>query len=94
MFAIKYLTPFVSLEQKSVRKFYMCATRRSQNIFLTCVSACVSAVIIELNFASDAVHTRFPGVAAALTPNSLLESSVSMCFYPLNLFSTTSLNLF
>ena len=45
--------------------------------------ACVSAVNIELNFGSDADYVRFPVVAAALTPISLLETSVYMCFHHL-----------
>ena len=55
---------------------------------------CVSDVIIKLNFGSDADSVRFPVIPAAPTPNSLLEPSVYTCFHPLNLFSTTSLNLF
>ena len=40
--------------------------------------ACVSALNIELNFGSDADFVRFPMVAAASTPISLLEPSVYM----------------
>ena len=36
---------------------------------------CVSVVNIELNFGSDADFVRFPVLAAALTPISLLEPS-------------------
>ena len=52
------------------------------------------AVNIELNFDSDANSVQFPVVAAALTPLSLLEPSVYMCFHPFCLFSTACLNLF
>ena len=40
--------------------------------------ACVSDVNIELNFGSDADYVRFPVVAAAPTPISLLEPSLHM----------------
>ena len=40
--------------------------------------ACVSAVNIDLNFGSNANFVRFPVVAAAPTPISLLEPSVYM----------------
>ena len=57
-------------------------------------SAWVSAVNIELNFGSDANSLRFPAVSAPATPISLSEPSVYMCFHPLYLFSTTSINIF
>ena len=47
----------------------------------------------EINFASDAEYVRFLVAVAAPTLMSLLESSVYMCFHPLYLFLTTSLNL-
>ena len=56
--------------------------------------ACVSAVNIELNFGIDANFVWFQVVAAAATSISFLVPSVYMCFHPLYLFSTTSLNLF
>ena len=56
--------------------------------------ACFSTVKIELNFGIDASFVRFPVVAVAPTPISLLEHSVYMRIHPLHLFSTTSLNLF
>ena len=40
--------------------------------------ACVSAVIIELIFGSEADFALFPVVAAASTPISLLEPTVYM----------------
>ena len=55
--------------------------------------ACVSSVNMEQSFGSDADSVRFPVVAAAPTPISLLEPSVYMCFNPLYLFSTTFINL-
>ena len=48
--------------------------------------AWVSAVNKELNFGSDAVSVRFPVVATAPTPKSLLETSVYRHFHPLYLF--------
>ena len=56
--------------------------------------ASVSAVNIELHFGSGADYVRFPVVAAASTPISLMQPSVYMCLHPLYYFSTTSLNLF
>ena len=62
-------------------------------VFRDRLTACASAVNIELNFGIGADSVRFPVVAAAPTPNSLLEPSLYICFHPLYSFST-SLNLF
>ena len=47
-------------------------------VFRAWFIACASAVNIELNFGIGADSVRFPVVAAAPTPNSLLEPSVYM----------------
>ena len=63
-------------------------------VFRASCIAGVSAVNIELHFASDADSVRLSVVAAAPAPISVLEPSVYMCFHPVYFFSTTSLNLF
>ena len=75
----------------NIEKFFHIVT---EIMFRAKCIALVTAVNIEVKFGNDADSIRFPVVAAASTPMSLLEPSVYMCLHPLYLFSINSLNFF